>query len=76
MFVLKLSERELVEREVAKFRAAAGQEKWRLMQAACRAAAKVLATRSDAQRVLAFADPLPERSRQILAELRAQAVRS
>lgn len=64
------SEREKVLAEVARYRNLSPDERWRAMRSACRAAAKVLATRPDAARVLAFVDPLPQRSKEILSRLR------
>lgn len=44
-----------------------------LLAAACRAGAKMLRSRADAERAATFVDPLPESSVRALARLRAMA---
>ncbi|GAB5545214.1 MAG: hypothetical protein SangKO_049740 [Sandaracinaceae bacterium] len=47
-------------------------ERGRLVAAACRGAAALLAARPDAARALAWEDPLPESTRAALARLRQE----
>ena len=49
------------------------EERARLLAAACRAGARMLRSRSDAERVADFFDPLPESSIRALARLRREA---
>ncbi len=48
------------------------EERGRLVAAACRGAAALLAARPDAERALAWRDPLPASSTRVLARLRAE----
>jgi len=61
-----------VEEEAAPYRDMAPSERAALMAAACRAAARLLRSRVDRERVLEHTDPLPESSVQALARLRRQ----
>jgi hypothetical protein len=49
------------------------EERARLLAAACRAGARMLRSRPDAERVAEFLDPLPESSVRALARLRREA---
>jgi hypothetical protein len=73
MRAMSLTDREKVLEEVARYARLSDEDRWREMQAACAASAKILAARADRDRVLAFVDPLPSRSKEILAALRARA---
>ena len=64
-----------IEREAAPWRGRTPAEHIRATAAACRAAARQLAQRTDRQRLLAFRDPLPESTIVALARLRANARR-
>jgi hypothetical protein len=64
--------RTAVEREAAPYRGLSAAERWRLTAAACRAAARQLASRPDREKLLAYRDPLPESSLAILRRLREQ----
>lgn len=66
-----VSDRESIEREAAPYRGLSPQERWRLTAAACRAAARQLASRPDRERLLAYRDPLPPESVAAFARLRA-----
>jgi hypothetical protein len=65
--------RTAVAREAAPYRGLTPEARWRATAAACRAAARQLAHRSDRERILAFRDPLPESSVEALRRLRAAA---
>ncbi len=62
--------RTAVEREAVAYRALSPDERWRLVAAACRGAARQLATRADRARLLAYRDPLPASSIAALERLR------
>jgi hypothetical protein len=62
-----------VRREAAPYRELAPEARAALMAAACRAAARLLASRVDRGRVLAYRDPLPESTRRAVVRLREQA---
>lgn len=62
-----------VRREVEFYRTMTVSERAQHMAAACRGAARMLASRADRERVLAWVDPLPERTKEALKRLRAQA---
>ncbi|MCC6640364.1 MAG: hypothetical protein IT386_04260 [Deltaproteobacteria bacterium] len=55
------------------YRGLSPAERGRLLAAACRAGARMLRSRVDAERAAAFIDPLPESSIRALARLRAVA---
>ena len=61
-----------VQEEAAEYVDMTPEERGRLVAAACRGAAALLAARPDAQRAIDWQDPLPESSMSHLAELRAQ----
>lgn len=63
--------RESVTREAAPYRKMTPAQRSRALAAACRAAARQLAARPDAQRMLDYRDPLPRDSELILERLRA-----
>lgn len=65
-------ERAAVAREAAPYRGLSFEERWHLTAAACRAAARQLASRADRERILAYRDPLPESSLTALRRLRAE----
>ena len=67
-----ISNRESVEREAAPYRGMTPSERARVLRAACRAASRQLAGRTDRERLLAYRDPLPESSVQGLKRLRAR----
>ena len=67
-----VDDRTSVAREAAPYRRMTADERWRHLSAACRAAARQLASRPDRERLLAYRDPLPESSAAILARLRAE----
>lgn len=67
------SNEESVRREAAPYAGMAPEERASHLAAACRAAAKLLASRADRERVLALEDPLPESSLRALERLRAVA---
>ncbi len=60
------------EREAAEYRALSAAERAELLAAACRAGARLLASRPDAERAAAHEDPLPESSLRALERLRAE----
>jgi hypothetical protein len=60
-----------VARETARYRDMTDDDRWRATAAACRAAARQLATRPDRDRILDYRDPLPPESTALLARLRA-----
>ncbi len=70
-----INNRASVAREAAPYRGMTPAERSRALAAACRAAARQLAARSDAQRMLDYRDPLPHDSELILARLRDTARR-
>jgi hypothetical protein len=57
--------------EAAFYRGLSAADRARLLAAACRAGARMLRSRPDAQRIAEFVDPLPESSIRALAHLRA-----
>ena len=59
--------------EAAPYVEMSGEERLRHLAAACRAAARLLELREDAQVALDYEDPLPESSVRALARLRAEA---
>ncbi len=61
--------------EVELYRGLTLEERARLLAAVCRAGARMLRSRSDAERVAEFFDPLPESSIRALARLRRVAGR-
>jgi hypothetical protein len=63
--------RTAVAREAEPYRHLTDVERWRATAAACRSAARQLATRTDRVRLLAYRDPLPRESIELLARLRA-----
>lgn len=68
--------RTAVAREAEPYRAMTAEERWRATAAACRAAARQLAHRPDRERLLAWRDPLPDSSIELLRRLRARARRT
>ena len=64
--------RSAVAREAAPYRGLSPDERWRLLAAACRGAARQLRNRSDRERILAYRDPLPASSVAILRRLREE----
>lgn len=60
-----------VEREAAAYRHLTPQARGRATAAACRSAARQLASRPDRARLLEYRDPLPESTVAILRRLRA-----
>ena len=64
--------RTAVAQEASPYRGLTAQQRWRLLAAACRGAARQLANRPDRERILAYRDPLPESSVAILARLREE----
>jgi hypothetical protein len=64
--------RTAVAREAAPYRGLSSEERWRLMAAACRSAARQLRNRPDRERILAYRDPLPASSVAILRRLREE----
>ncbi len=58
--------------EAADYVALTPEERGRLVAAACRGAAALLAARPDAQAALEWRDPLPASSERILSRLRAE----
>lgn len=67
--------RTAVAREAVAYRDMTPEQHWQATAAACRAAARQLAHRSDRERLLAYRDPLPESSVAVLRRLRAAARR-
>jgi hypothetical protein len=67
--------RSAVAREAAPYRGLTPAERVSALAAACRAAARQLATRPDRQRLLEYRDPLPESSVVVLRGLRGAARR-
>jgi hypothetical protein len=65
--------RTAVAREAAPYRGLSAEARTRATAAACRAAARQLASRPDRERVLEFRDPLPESSSAALEKLRRAA---
>ena len=63
--------RTAVAREAAPYRGLSAEERWRATAAACRAAARQLMQRPDAQRLLDYRDPLPQSTIDIWRRLRA-----
>ena len=61
--------------EVELYRGLTLEERARLLAAVCRAGARMLRSRSDAERAAEFFDPLPESSIRALARLRRVAGR-
>jgi hypothetical protein len=70
-----ISNAESVEREAEPYRSMTPEERAHAMGAACRAAARLLAARSDRDLVLAHEDPLPDSTRRALERLRSAAAR-
>lgn len=68
-----VSNAESVAREAEPYRAMTPDERARVMRAACRAAARLLSTREDRERVLAHEDPLPQSTLAALERLRRAA---
>ncbi len=64
---------ESVRAEAAPYIGMTPEERARHLKAACRAAARMIRSRADAERVLAFEDPLPDSSRRALERLRREA---
>lgn len=64
--------RTAVEREASPYRGLSSEERWGLMVAACRGAARQIRNRSDRERILAYRDPLPASSAAILRRLREE----
>ncbi len=64
--------RTAVERESAPYRGWTAEQHWRATAAACRSAARQLASRPDRDRIAAFRDPLPASTVAILRRLRHQ----
>ena len=62
--------RTAVAREAERYRGMTAEEHGRATAAACRAAARQLARRSDRERVLGYRDPLSESSMELLRRLR------
>lgn len=62
-----------VAREAAEWRHRTDAERAQALAAACRAAARLLAARSDRERVQSWVDPLPAHSVAALQRLRARA---
>lgn len=69
---LRVPEALSAEREAAHYRALSTAERAELLAAACRAGARLLASRPDAERAAAYADPLPESTLRALERLRAE----
>ena len=67
-----MDNRTAVAREAAPYRGLSSEERWRLMSAACRGAARQLRNRSDRERIPAYRDPLPASSVAILRRLREE----
>jgi len=65
-----IDNRASVAREAAPYRGLTPAERSRALAAACRAAARQLAARPDARRMLDYRDPLPRDSQVILERLR------
>jgi hypothetical protein len=57
--------------EVAYYRGLSDAERADLLVAACRAGAKILLSRPDAERIAGYQDPLPQSTVRALARLRA-----
>jgi hypothetical protein len=68
-----VSNRESVRREAAPYRAMAVEERARHLAMAVRAAARLLESRADRDRVARFRDPLPRSTVAALAQLRTEA---
>lgn len=68
-------ERADILRKAAEWRSASPEERDQALCAVCATAARILATRPDRERVLAYVDPLPEDSRRILEVLKAERAR-
>ena len=66
-----VDDRTSIDREAAPYLGMPAEERARATAAACRAAARQLANRPDRARLLAYRDPLPERTIVILRRLRA-----
>jgi len=64
---------ESVRLEAAPYREMTLVQRQVLLAAACKAAARMLRSRDDAEEVLAYTDPIPESSKQALARLRREA---
>lgn len=64
---------ESVRIEAEPYREMTPEQRGSLLAAACRAAARMLRSRDDAEAVLAHEDPLPESSRRALERLRREA---
>ncbi|MBO6935760.1 MAG: hypothetical protein JJ863_12320 [Deltaproteobacteria bacterium] len=58
--------------EAARYASMTPNERGALVASACRGAAATLAARPDAERALAWRDPIPESSKRVLARLRAE----
>ena len=58
--------------EAARYAPLTPNERGALVASACRGAAAMLAARPDAERALAWRDPIPETSERVLARLRAE----
>jgi hypothetical protein len=64
--------RTAVAREAAPYRNLPPEERWRLLAAACRAAARQLAARPDGARLRDYREPLPASTIAALERLRAE----
>jgi hypothetical protein len=60
-----------VEREASAYLTLTPEQRWRATAAACRSAARQLASRQDRSRLLEYRDPLPDSSIIALRRLRA-----
>lgn len=67
-----VDDRASVAKEAAPYRELTAEQRSALLAAACRAAARQLASRADRQRILAYRDPLPPSSVAILRRLREE----
>jgi hypothetical protein len=61
-----------LETEVAPYRAMTPEQRGEILARVCRDALELVRSRSDAERVMAFSDPLPESTRAALRRLRAR----
>jgi hypothetical protein len=67
-----VDDRASVAKEAAPYRDLTAAQRSALLAAACRAAARQLANRTDRERILAHRDPLPASSVAVLRQLREQ----